>query len=35
MRDFRHTNFGITHCRRGVAVDRAKVTLAIDQHVTK
>jgi hypothetical protein len=35
VRDLRHTHFGITHRGRRVAIDRTKVTLAIDQHVTQ
>ncbi len=33
--NFRHTDFRITHRRGGVAVYRAEVTLAINQHVTQ
>ncbi len=33
--DFRHTDFRITHRRRGVTIDRTKVTLTIYQHVTQ
>ena len=33
MRDFGHANFGVTHRRGAVAIDRTEVTLAIDQHV--
>ena len=35
MRDFGQTNFGVAHRRSVIAVDRAEVTLAIDQHVTQ
>ena len=35
MGNFRQTDFRITHCRGGVAVDRTKVTLTIYQHVTQ
>jgi hypothetical protein len=31
--DARHAHFGVTHGRRGVAVDRAEVALAVDQQV--
>ena len=31
----RHTRFGVTHRCRGVTIDRTKVTLTIDQHVTQ
>ena len=33
-RDARHAHFGVTHGGRRVAVHRAEVALAIDQHVT-
>ncbi len=33
--DFRQTDLRITHCRRGVAVNRTEVTLTIHQHVTQ
>ena len=33
--DARHADFGVTHRRRVVAVDRAEVALAIDQHVAQ
>jgi hypothetical protein len=33
--DARHANFGVTHGRRIVAVDRAEVALAVDQHVAQ
>ena len=35
MTDARHTDFGITHRRRVITVDRTEVALAIDQHVTQ
>lgn len=35
MGNLRQTDFRITHCRGGVAVDRTKVTLTIYQHVTQ
>ena len=35
MRQARHARFGVSHCRGGVAIDGAEVTLAIDQHVTQ
>ncbi len=35
MSDLRHTDFRITHRCGGVAIDRTKVTLAIDQHITQ
>ena len=31
--DARHAHLGIAHRRRRVAIDRAEVALAIDQHV--
>jgi hypothetical protein len=31
--DARHAHFGVTHGRRGVAVDGAEVALPVDQHV--
>ena len=33
--DPRHAHFGISHGRRVITVDRAKVSLAIDQHVAQ
>ena len=33
--DFRHADFGVTHRRRVVAVDRAEVALAINKHVAQ
>ena len=35
MGDFRHANFGISHGRGGVAVDRAKVALPVYQCVAQ
>jgi len=35
MGNLRQTDFRITHCRGGVAVDRTKVTLTIYQHVAQ
>ena len=35
VRDFRHANFGVSHGSGVVAVDRAEVTLTIDQHVAQ
>ena len=33
--DFSHSNFGITHCRRGITVDRTEVTLAIYERIAQ
>ncbi len=30
-----HSNLGVSHCSSRVAVDRAKITLAVDQRVTQ
>ena len=35
MGDLSHTDFGISHRRRIVTIYRAKVTLAIHQHITQ
>ena len=35
MADFRHANFGITHRRRRVTIDRAEVALTIDQWIAQ
>ena len=35
MPDTRHAHFGVTHRRRAIAIDRSKVTLPVDQHVTQ
>jgi hypothetical protein len=35
MRQARHARLGVTHGRRGVAVDRTEVALPVDQHVTQ
>ena len=32
--DPRHPYFGITHCRRRIAIDRTEVTLPVDQQIT-
>ena len=34
MRDLRHAYLGVTHRRRGIAIDRTEIALAVDQHVT-
>ena len=34
MRNFRHANFGVTHSRWRIPIDRAEITLPVDQHVT-
>ncbi len=33
FRDFRQARFGVPHGRRGIAVDGAEVTLAVDQRI--
>ena len=33
--DLGHTDFGVSHCRSGVAVNRTKVTLAVNKHITQ
>mmetsp|Transcript_70446 Transcript_70446/g.165983 ORF Transcript_70446/g.165983 Transcript_70446/m.165983 type:complete len:904 (-) Transcript_70446:3267-5978(-) len=35
MGDFVETNLGVSHCRRVITVNRAKVALAVDQHVAQ
>ena len=34
MCDARHSNFGVTHGRRRIAIHRAEVSLPVDQHET-
>ena len=35
LRDARHADFGVTHCRRVIAIDRSEIALTIDQRITQ
>src|SRR5690606_36360308 len=35
VREPLHADFGVTHCRGGIAVDRAEVALAVDERIAQ